>query len=229
MSDVTWEQVSNGIYEGVDFARWRNPQMDSWIIRRAHALLPEGGRILDIGCGDGHKMLALSSIGNVVGVDICDTQLEKARARGLKVFRCNIDTERLPFPDGHFDLIVSSEVIEHVLVPDHLLREARRVMKPDGHFLLTTPNLAGLGKRLMLLCGINPFIECSPLEPGAVGHLRYYIKSTLDAQLRRCGLKAVEWTSDTINFDGKGRVHSDWLARMFPTFGRSIMCVVRRA
>jgi SAM-dependent methyltransferase len=45
-----------------------------------------------------------------------------------------------PYPDGHFDVIVSTEVIEHVENPWHFMREVKRLMKDDGIALITTPN-----------------------------------------------------------------------------------------
>jgi hypothetical protein len=99
-------------------------------------------------------------------------------------------------------------------------------MASDGVLILTTPNLASFGKRLLLLCNRNPFIECSPLEPEAVGHLRYFIFPTLRQLVERHGFKIREFTSDVINFDGAGRLRSRLLARLFPTFGRTLMVVL---
>jgi SAM-dependent methyltransferase len=99
-----------------------------------------GLRILDAGCGTGGTTIELRRFGEVVGVDLAWEALEPARGRGLTgLARASI--ERLPFGDATFDAATSFEVVYHLGVANDAaaLGEIRRVLKPDGLFLLRVP------------------------------------------------------------------------------------------
>lgn len=117
-------------------------------------------RLLDIGCGDGGftaLMARACGAEEVYGVDISERAVELAKARGIKCYRVDVDSEKLPFDDDFFDVVTALEVIEHLFDPDHFLDEVRRVLKPGGLFILSTPNLASIYNRIALLLGYQPF------------------------------------------------------------------------
>ncbi|MFZ0089847.1 MAG: class I SAM-dependent methyltransferase, partial [Solirubrobacteraceae bacterium] len=100
--------------------------------RRAFALanVTAGQRVLDLGCGTGDLTADLARAGaHVVGVDVAEGAVRRARARHpeLDVRRAPIDCP-LPFDDGSFDVVWSSEVIEHVADTARWLSEVRRVL-----------------------------------------------------------------------------------------------------
>jgi SAM-dependent methyltransferase len=106
---------------------------------------------LDAGCGDGRYLAALAGElpARAVGVDISERILETARARaaGAELVRANL--ESLPFPDGAFDLVLSSQVIEHVLDAPAAARELARVLRPDGVLIISTDNERNLVSRAL--------------------------------------------------------------------------------
>lgn len=201
------------------------PEVYRFIIDRVNNI--QGSMVLDIGCGDGSLLEQIHGK-TLHGVDICEEQLSISSKKGINVHLTNLNCDQLPYADQFFDIVISSEVIEHVLVPDILLQETYRVLKQDGTFILTTPNLASLGKRLLLLINRNPFIECSPLEIGAVGHLRYFILPTLKDIVEKHGFTIQHYTSDVVNFDGLGCFRSTHLAHIYPTLGRTLMLVLKK-
>jgi SAM-dependent methyltransferase len=105
-----------------------------------------GARVLDVGCGEGrHAVAAASDAGEVVGVDVDPDRLVTARedyntyADGTPgTFLCG-DALSLPFVDGAFDIVVCSEVLEHL--PDHeaAITELRRVCRPGGALAVSVP------------------------------------------------------------------------------------------
>jgi len=99
--------------------------------------------VLDLGCGDGYGTAYLSSAAkHVMGIDISRDAIDQARE---KYRRHNLayevmDCYSLTFPDEHFDLVCSFEVIEHVDSCDKYLSEIRRVLKRNAVVLISTPN-----------------------------------------------------------------------------------------
>lgn len=96
---------------------------------------------LDAGCGDGRYLAALDSElpARRAGTDIAERILETARARVEADFR-QANLEALPFEDGAFDLVLCSQVIEHVLNPQTATVELARVLRPGGTLVISTDN-----------------------------------------------------------------------------------------
>lgn len=186
-------------------------------------LSPASLNVLDLGCLDGTIGSVLIGDGHMVsGIDASEPAVTKAISRGLDARVGNLE-ERLPFDDGTFDAVFAGEIIEHVFKVEVMLEEMRRVLKTGGMAVVTTPNLAALGRRLLLLANRNPLIEIDYSKPEAAGHIRYFVWRTLDQLMAEHGFKVVERTSDVVNFNGSGSISSRWLARVFPSIGRSLI------
>ena len=97
---------------------------------------PKGSKLLDVGCGNGDFTLELSKL----GFDICGIDLSEEHQLGERFIKTNIQTDKYPFPDNHFDLVFSKSVIEHLRYPDFLFDEVYRVLKPGGTFVCLTPS-----------------------------------------------------------------------------------------
>lgn len=101
-----------------------------------------GAAVLDAGCGSGYGTAEFARSASVVGVDIS----AEAVAHALRTFsRPGVaflqgSCEALPFADASFDLVAAFEVIEHLERWEQMLTEARRVLKPAGILLVSTPN-----------------------------------------------------------------------------------------
>lgn len=143
-----------------------------------------GDRALDLGCGEGVLTALLSdAAGEVVGADVAQAALDRAGAAhpGLDFRLVPIDGP-LPFEDGWFDLVWSSEVIEHVADTARWLSEVRRVLAPGGRLALTTPSH---GRLRVALAGMERFSE--PLGD----HLHLYTARSLHALLEEFGFAQV--------------------------------------
>lgn len=201
---------------------WNAKPSDLVRIEIICSLIGTGKRVLDIGCYDGTISAFIKETGNdVYGIDISEKAIEFAKQKGIKAEVADVENG-LPFPNNFLDVVVAGEVIEHILNVDFLMEEIKRVLKTHGFVIITTPNIASLGRRILLLIGKNPLIEARWTR-GSAGHVRYFVKGTLIELLRAHGLILDVFCSDVLNFDNSGRHYSTKLAKLFPTYARSLI------
>ncbi|MEW6674116.1 MAG: class I SAM-dependent methyltransferase [Thermodesulfobacteriota bacterium] len=155
-----------------------------------------GLRALDIGCGSGRHTAAIARYNGVqvIGADINVADVIEAKKRLLFQERLEgkhgrwgllaAGIHRLPFTDNFFDLIVCSEILEHI--PDHrkAVAEAVRVLKPGGHMVVSVPRF--FPERIC-------WALSREYHTADNGHLRIYRKNELVRLLEGSGLK--KWAS----------------------------------
>jgi 2-polyprenyl-3-methyl-5-hydroxy-6-metoxy-1,4-benzoquinol methylase len=108
-----------------------------------------GNRFLDIGCATGLLLEHMRDEKgwDVQGVEVCGEAVEYGRKqRRLSIFHGTVEDAH--FPGGSFDLVHASHVIEHVTDPKAFLRELRRLLRPGGYLVVSTPNIDGFQSRL---------------------------------------------------------------------------------
>ncbi len=127
---------------------WLHPGRRAAAAASAMGIRPvNGGRLLEIGCGDGKWLRLLQGLGwHCTGIDFDADAVRRARQHGLDVQVATADD--LPFCKGEFDAVVSNHVIEHLPYLKKLFDEAKRVLKPGGKLVALTPNAASAGHKL---------------------------------------------------------------------------------
>ena len=191
-----YETADVPLSSGPDRAR-RQARMLADVLRDA----PGQAVVLDVGCGDGDA-LAVAARHNpahrFAGIDWSAGALRQARGLGLAVLRGGVDPPGLPIADGAADVVIMSELIEHLVDPDGALAEVRRVLRPGGSLLLSTPNLAAWYNRGLLAVGFQPVFSEVSLRgvygrPGRVvaGHLRLFTRRALAEFLTASGFRCV--------------------------------------
>jgi SAM-dependent methyltransferase len=156
--------------------------------------LKAGDWVLDLGCGEGRHVHGVHVLGgvNVVGLDLDLPSLVKARdgldmlprqAPGAVTAFLTGDAYRLPFPDAAFDVVICSEVLEHLHEYPKALAEIRRVLKPGGTFVPTVPRAWPEKICWALAPGAGGYAD----QPG--GHVRIFREPALQADIAALGYR----------------------------------------
>ena len=153
---------------------------------------------------------------NVFGVEI-DLEII---TKDPQILFCNVDSDRFPFPDTRFDFVISVWGMEHFQT-EHLFEEAKRVLKPGGHFIFLTPNYANPIFITAKLFGPSfaDFYYKRILKLAYEPHTAYYRFNRV-GDLKRVA-NSVGLTLDHLTFLGPGPAL--WYAR----FSRVIQWVMR--
>ena len=154
-----------------------------------------GDRLLDLGAGGGrHAFEAMRRGAAVVAVDTdaaaakdcaalmvaLEDEDDEVRRRGGRGSTVVADARDLPFPDGSFDRVIASEVLEHVLEDRRAMAELVRVLRPGGTLAATVPRF---GPELVCWALSDDYHQV----PG--GHIRIYRRRVLVERLRSAGLR----------------------------------------
>jgi 2-polyprenyl-3-methyl-5-hydroxy-6-metoxy-1,4-benzoquinol methylase len=137
------------------------------------------GAILDVGCGRGTLLEICQERGwTVLGTQLSQTAIRAARARGVDVRYGELPA--LALPPGSFNVVTFFHVLEHLEAPEAYLREACRLLKPNGGLVVEVPDFGGLGFRLL---GLRHFCVDYP------HHLVFFTERSLRALLERSGFE----------------------------------------
>jgi 2-polyprenyl-3-methyl-5-hydroxy-6-metoxy-1,4-benzoquinol methylase len=163
---------------------------------------PRHAVIVDIGCGDGMATEVAARLNpghQFVGVDWSADALRQAQPRGLALIRAGVEGPSLPLASASADVVIMSEVIEHLVDTDSALEEAFRILKPRGSLLLSTPNLAAWYNRGLLALGVQPVFSEVSLRgvfgrPGSqvAGHLHMFTRRALTGLLAARGFESIK-------------------------------------
>jgi SAM-dependent methyltransferase len=141
------------------------------LVRAALELLrtPPSAQVLDVGCGTGANLRLLADYGflDVTGLDRSEDAIRWCAEKGLPEVTSG-DLCDLPFPDAHFDLVLATDVLEHIDDEAAALSELRRVLRPGGTLMVTVPAFPSLWG----------------LQDDRSHHFRRYHKHELVASLR---------------------------------------------
>lgn len=149
----------------------------------------KNNRVLDVGCGGGSFLEALArNKWEAFGVEISKTASAHVRGRGIEVF-CG-ELKEANYPDEHFDVVIASELLEHVADPGELLAEIARVLRPGGLLWATTPHGRGISARVL---GLEWTAVCPP------EHLQLFSVAGIRGLLSGAGFRRLELATHGAN------------------------------
>mgnify|MGYP001587009636 CR=1 FL=1 len=181
-----------------------------------------GKKVLDVGCGEGYLGAEIAKNNNfVVGVDISEKSVGKAKKILHDAMALDLQEEKVPYADKFFDVIVMTEVIEHLLLPEEVFKETKRLLKDDGFMIITTPNFLFFVNRIKILFGQFEYTESGFLDRG---HIHFFQIDSFEKMLKQTGLKV-----DLYNHVYGGRI-SEFVGRLYPKlFAFQIVAKVSKA
>lgn len=194
MSSYTWQTLGRTCAADYLF-----PQVEG-LLKNA----PPGTRILDVGCGNGFFAGKLSSSEyHVVGIDTSESGIALAAdaypAARFEVLDASGDlADRLG--EEPFDVVISTEVVEHVFDPLEYARACFHALRPAGRFLCSTPH-HGYVKNLALALTDKFDAHWEPARTG--GHIKFWSRRTLGELLSQVGFRGLD-------FGGAGRLPFVW-------------------
>lgn len=183
-----------------------------------------GKRILDVGCGPGVQVQFLTGSNEVHGIDISRPALELAAREGLITHRFNVEEHGIPFPAEYFDVVICTDLLEHLFDPEFVLREIRRVLRKDGYAVLAVPNHFFWYMRLRILLGSNLVLpwhkHAETSEEWNYVHIRFFTLHGFERLVTLTGFSISERFYDAMAVP-RPRVLPlswyKWIVRRFPS------------
>ncbi|NMG21316.1 class I SAM-dependent methyltransferase [Brasilonema bromeliae] len=161
--------------------------------------LPSQSKILDVGSAPGHVGIGLHLLGmDVVGVNLNEawrsTYSSPEWLEKLGVIEHDIEKADLPYTQNSFDAVYFTEVLEHIAIrnPLEVLSDLRRVLKPDGLMVLSTPNICNISNIYALMNEVNIFWQPEIFYGGLDRHNREYTPKEVYNVVEKAGFTNIQ-------------------------------------
>lgn len=180
-------------------------------------VIPAGtrGRVLEVGCGRGHTLMALKQLGvatEAVGVELVAIERTEEEVRGVDRYLVgNVETDRLDLPERHFDVLICADVLEHLNDPWTVLRRLTSLLRPGGLVVASVPNV----REVRTLYSVFVRGDFAYADAGVLDrtHLRFFCRRNILALLTSAGGRVEQVATDL-------DTRSNWRARLHGiTFG----------
>jgi methionine biosynthesis protein MetW len=157
--------------------------------------VPAGLKILDIGCGPGVDVDFLVKAGNEIhGIDISNEALSHAQVRGIVTHKIDLSKKsKLPFDEESFDIIIATDILEHLFLPEVLLQECARLLLKNGVLIASVPNHFFWKMRLRILLGCDLILPFHPRSrQWDYFHIRFFTPKGFEELLGEARFKIIE-------------------------------------
>lgn len=154
-------------------------------------MIPKGARVLDVGCAAGaiSQLIADKCHAEVVGVEPDPDRAALAASRGLNVHVGTLEPSLIS-EIGAFDIVLFSDVLEHLPNPQATLLLAREVLRPGAYAVVSLPNVAHWSVRLEILQGRFRYQECGIMD---ATHLKWFTRASAISLLESAGFRVTAY------------------------------------
>ncbi len=168
------------------YAKGQNLRVDL-----AADVLPNGFRLLDVGCGSGELAIAAKhKFKEFYGIDVAESAVYLAEQNGVNAVVADLNCPPLPFADLFFDAIAIMSVLQYVQDPAQMLLECSRLLKPEGFLVVSVANMRSIGKLYkQFVCGEFPSTSKGSAHGYDGGALHYFCSQNVVKLLLQCGFR----------------------------------------
>jgi SAM-dependent methyltransferase len=200
-------------------------------------LLQRGGSLLSVGTGSAYVEAVLTSElqARVVAVDFpaaIELHRRQYDANNFISVAADLSLDELELPIAQCDMVLSTEIVEHIpAAPSRHFRKLLPYLKPNGHFVVTTPNLGSL-EQILSLWRLIPIMDPPEQAFGPVSfenegtHRREYMPREIIDSMAECGLEHL--TTHFIWYHRQSRAPRRWLERLIPHLRPAMIISARK-
>ena len=154
-------------------------------------LVPQGSRVLDLGCGSGETLAYLRDRRECTGygIEIADANVLACEQRGVNVIQLNLEEGLAIFDDQSFDVVLQIDTLQHLRNTERMLMETARVGRIG---IVSFPNFAHWANRLSVVRGRMPVTKALPYEWYDTPNIRVSTYADFEVLARRCGLRILD-------------------------------------
>ena len=155
------------------------------------SLVPEGSRVLDLGCGNGELLAHLQRTRRCsgYGIELADANVHAALQHGINVIQLNLEEGLALFDDRSFDVVLQIDTLQHLRNTEHMLRETARVGRIG---IVSFPNFAHWANRLRVLGGRMPVTKAMPYQWYDTPNIRVGTFADFEVLAHKCGLAVTD-------------------------------------
>jgi methionine biosynthesis protein MetW len=155
------------------------------------SLVPEGSRVLDLGCGNGELLAHLQRTRRCTGygIELADANVLAAMKHGIDVIQLNLEEGLALFEDHSFDVVLQLDTLQNLRNTENMLRETARVGRIG---IVSFPNFAHWPNRLRVLGGRMPVTKALPYQWYDTPNIRVGTFADFEVLARKCGLAVTD-------------------------------------
>jgi len=155
------------------------------------SLVPEGSRVLDLGCGSGDLLAHLSQHRRCsgYGIEIADANVLACTQRGVNVIQLNLEEGLALFEDQSFDVVLQLDTLQHLRNTEKMLQETARVGRIG---IVAFPNFAHWPNRLSIMRGRMPVTKVLPYQWYDTPNIRVTTFADFEVLARKQGLQILD-------------------------------------
>ncbi len=155
------------------------------------SLVPEGSRVLDLGCGNGELLSHLQRTRRCTGygIELADANVLAAMKHGIDVIQLNLEEGLALFEDRSFDVVLQLDTLQNLRNTENMLRETARVGRIG---IVSFPNFAHWPNRLRVLGGRMPVTKALPYQWYDTPNIRVGTFADFEVLARKCGLAVTD-------------------------------------